>query len=156
MGGRWVLPRCGPTPAAHEGWRHRSVPRMRLSLLRETCRTDPLLCGGPGVQFYPDHGFFYDMMPSFSIKTGAQSVGHLGIRRGRINDLPEEWALAFEAAIRVAGFDPTFSYRVMLDDGFTQFEVMLTASNSIRVFRSSGMAPRRPAEHAASPVAGPS
>jgi 2,3-dihydroxyphenylpropionate 1,2-dioxygenase len=73
------------------------------------------------IQFSPDHfnGFFYDLMPSFCIGAGAESIGDWG---GATGPLPVDEAFALEIldAVRAADVDAALSYRMMLDHGFVQ------------------------------------
>ncbi len=73
------------------------------------------------VQFAPDHfnGFFYDLMPSFCVGAGANSIGDWGGGTGPL-PVPEHYALEILAATRAGGFDAAVSYRMQVDHGFVQ------------------------------------
>lgn len=73
------------------------------------------------IQFAPDHlnGFFYDLMPSFCIGVGAESLGDWGGGTGPLN-VPEDIALALVDHVRADDFDVALSYRMPVDHGFVQ------------------------------------
>lgn len=79
------------------------------------------------VIFGPDHfkGFFYDMLPSFTIGVRATAIGDYDIGGGDF-DVPEALALGCVEAVRDADVDVAVSYRMQADHGFAQLLVLLT------------------------------
>lgn len=70
------------------------------------------------VLFTPDHfnGFFYDMMPSFCIGTGAHAIGDFGSLAGRL-DVPFEAAVDCATALINSGIDVAVSHDMQVDHG---------------------------------------
>ena len=91
-------------------------------LAREVSDYDPEVV----VIFAPDHfkGFFYDVLPSFTIGVRAVAIGDYGIGSGSL-DVPESLALQCLEACRQADVDPAISYRMRVDHGFAQLLVLL-------------------------------
>ncbi len=79
------------------------------------------------IIFGPDHfkGFFYDMLPSFTIGVRATAIGDYDIGGGDF-DVPEPLALDCVRAVRDADVDVAVSYRMQADHGFAQLLVLLT------------------------------
>ena len=103
----------------------REVRGHFATLAAEVAEFDPELV----VVFGPDHfkGFFYDMLPSFTIGTRAEAIGDYDIGGGPF-DVPEPLALDCIAAVRAADVDVAVSYRMQADHGFAQPLVLLTGS----------------------------
>lgn len=78
------------------------------------------------IQFAPDHfkGFFYDMLPPFTIGVRATAIGDYDIGSGDFV-VPEPLALACIDAVRAADVDVAVSYRMQADHGFAQLMVLL-------------------------------
>lgn len=78
------------------------------------------------IQFAPDHfkGFFYDMLPPFTIGIRAEAIGDYDIGSGRF-DVPEDLALDCVRALHAADVDVAMSYRMQADHGFAQLLVLL-------------------------------
>ena len=81
------------------------------------------------VVFGPDHfkGFFYDMLPSFTVGVRATAIGDYDIGSGDFV-VPERLALDCVDAVRAADVDVAVSYRMQADHGFAQLLVLLTGS----------------------------
>lgn len=81
------------------------------------------------VVFAPDHfkGFFYDVLPSFTVGVRAHALGDYGIGSGPL-DVPEDLALDCLAACREAKVDAAISYRMAVDHGFSQILTLLGGS----------------------------
>jgi 2,3-dihydroxyphenylpropionate 1,2-dioxygenase len=81
------------------------------------------------VLFGPDHfkGFFYDMLPSFTIGIRATAIGDYDIGSGDFR-VPEDLALDCIRAVRAADVDVALSYRMQADHGFAQPLVLLTGA----------------------------
>lgn len=92
------------------------------TLGREVADYDPELI----VQFAPDHfkGFFYDMLPPFTIGVRATAIGDYGIGEGDF-DVPEALALDCVRSVHADGVDVALSYRMQADHGFAQLLVLL-------------------------------
>jgi 2,3-dihydroxyphenylpropionate 1,2-dioxygenase len=73
------------------------------------------------ILFSPDHynGFFYDVMPSFCIGTGAHAIGDFGTLAGPL-DVPQALAEACATQVLAAGVDAAVSYDMQLDHGAAQ------------------------------------
>jgi 2,3-dihydroxyphenylpropionate 1,2-dioxygenase len=85
------------------------------------------------IQFAPDHfnGFFYDLMPSFCVGAGAESLGDWGGGTGSL-PVPEATALELVNHLRLEDFDVAVSYRMPVDHGFVQmWEAMLGDFKSV-------------------------
>lgn len=97
------------------------------SLAEQVAAFDPELI----VEFAPDHfkGFFYDMMPPFTVGIRATAIGDydIGVAGDRF-DIPEGLALDCVRALYAADIDAALSYRAQLDHGFAQLLVLLTGS----------------------------
>lgn len=70
------------------------------------------------VLFSPDHfnGFFYNVMPSFCIGTGAHAIGDFGSLAGRL-DVPFELATECATAVVNDGVDAAISHDMQVDHG---------------------------------------
>ena len=70
------------------------------------------------VLFSPDHfnGFFYNVMPSFCIGTGAHAIGDFGSLAGPL-DVPFELANACASAVLDDGIDTALSHDMQVDHG---------------------------------------
>lgn len=68
--------------------------------------------------FSPDHfnGFFYDVMPSFCIGTGAHAIGDFGSLAGTL-DVPFELATGCATAVIEDGVDVALSHDMQVDHG---------------------------------------
>lgn len=79
------------------------------------------------ILFAPDHfkGFFYEMLPPFTVGVRATSIGDYDIGGGDF-DVPEALALDCVRAVRAADVDVALSYRMQADHGFAQMLVLLT------------------------------
>ncbi|MDF7777155.1 3-carboxyethylcatechol 2,3-dioxygenase [Sphingomonas sp. AOB5] len=86
------------------------------------CDYDPELV----ILFAPDHfkGFFYDMLPPFTVGVRATAIGDYDIGGGDF-DVPEALALDCVRAIHGEGVDVAMSYRMQADHGFAQLLVLL-------------------------------
>jgi len=94
------------------------------------------------ILFGPDHfkGFFYDMLPPFTIGIRAQAIGDYDIGSGAF-DVPEALALNCVRALHEADIDVAMSYRMQADHGFSQCSRAMLAA--IRCCRSISTAPGR-------------
>lgn len=81
------------------------------------------------VIFGPDHfkGFFYDMLPSFTIGVRATAIGDYDIGGGDFA-VPELLALDCIEAVRGEDVDVAVSYRMQADHGFAQLMVLLAGT----------------------------
>lgn len=79
------------------------------------------------IIFAPDHfkGFFYDLLPSFTIGVRATAIGDYDIGSGDF-DVPEGLALECIRSVLGDGVDVAMSYRMQADHGFAQALVLLT------------------------------
>lgn len=70
------------------------------------------------VLFTPDHfnGFFYNVMPSFCIGTGAHAIGDFGSLAGRLN-VPFELATDCATHVINSGVDVAISHDMQVDHG---------------------------------------
>lgn len=94
-------------------------------LANEVADYDPELV----VIFGPDHfkGFFYDMLPSFTIGVRATAIGDYDIGGGDFA-VPELLALDCIEAARGEDVDVAVSYRMQADHGFAQLMVLLAGT----------------------------
>jgi 2,3-dihydroxyphenylpropionate 1,2-dioxygenase len=78
------------------------------------------------IQFAPDHfkGFFYDMLPPFTVGIRAEAIGDYDIGRGAF-DVPEDLAIDCIRALHADDVDVAMSYRMQADHGFAQLLVLL-------------------------------
>ncbi|MBL8649356.1 MAG: 3-carboxyethylcatechol 2,3-dioxygenase [Sphingopyxis sp.] len=78
------------------------------------------------IQFAPDHfkGFFYDMLPPFTVGIRAEAIGDYDIGSGAF-DVPEDLALDCVRSLHAADVDAAMSYRMQADHGFAQLLVLL-------------------------------
>lgn len=78
------------------------------------------------IQFAPDHfkGFFYDMLPPFTVGVRAEAIGDYDIGSGAF-DVPEDLALDCIRSLHAADVDVAMSYRMQADHGFAQLLVLL-------------------------------
>lgn len=78
------------------------------------------------IQFAPDHfkGFFYDMLPPFTVGIRAESIGDYDIGGGSF-DVPEALALDCIQSLHADDVDIAMSYRMQADHGFAQLLVLL-------------------------------
>ena len=78
------------------------------------------------VIFAPDHfkGFFYDMLPAFTVGVRATAIGDYDIGAGDFN-VPEDLAVSCIQALHADGVDAAMSYRMQADHGFAQLLVLL-------------------------------
>ncbi|MBX3563562.1 MAG: 3-carboxyethylcatechol 2,3-dioxygenase [Sphingomonas sp.] len=92
------------------------------ALAEEVGAYDPELV----IEFAPDHfkGFFYDMLPSFTVGVRATSIGDYDIGGGDF-DVPEDLAIDCVRAVHADGVDVAMSYRMQADHGFAQLLVLL-------------------------------
>src|SRR3990167_4206982 len=83
------------------------------------------------VIFAPDHfkGFFYDLLPSFTIGVRATAIGDYDIGSGDYV-IPEEDALSCIRFLHRAGVDVAMSYRMQVDHGFSQLLMLLAGGVS--------------------------
>ena len=81
------------------------------------------------VIFGPDHfkGFFYDMLPPFTVGVRASAIGDYDIGGGDFV-VPEALATDCIDAVRAADVDVAVSYRMQADHGFAQLMVLLAGS----------------------------
>jgi 2,3-dihydroxyphenylpropionate 1,2-dioxygenase len=88
----------------------------------EVRRFDPELV----IQFAPDHfkGFFYDLLPPFTVGIRAEAIGDYDIGGGSF-DVPEHLALDCITSLHAADVDVAMSYRMQADHGFAQLLVLL-------------------------------
>lgn len=79
------------------------------------------------ILFSPDHfkGFFYDMMPPFTVGIRASAIGDYDIGGGDF-DVPEDLALECVDYLLQHDIDMALSYRMQADHGFAQIPVLLT------------------------------
>ncbi len=103
----------------------REVRATFAALSEEIAEYDPELA----VVFAPDHfkGFFYDVLPPFTVGIRATALGDYGIGSGPL-DVPEELALDCVEACRADGVDAALSYRMSVDHGFSQILMLLGGS----------------------------
>lgn len=103
----------------------RAVRAHFAALADEVRAWDPELV----VIFGPDHfkGFFYDMLPSFTIGVRATAIGDYDIGSGDFR-VPEDLALDCVDAVRAADVDVALSYRMQADHGFAQLLVLLAGA----------------------------
>ncbi len=78
------------------------------------------------IIFAPDHfkGFFYNMLPPFTVGIRATAIGDYDIGSGDF-DVPEHIAIDCVRAIHNAEVDVGISYRMQADHGFAQPLVLL-------------------------------
>lgn len=81
------------------------------------------------ILFSPDHfrGFFYDMLPPFTLGIRATAIGDYGIGEGDY-DVPEPLALQCLEFLHANDIDMAMSYRMRLDHGFSQVPMLLAGS----------------------------
>ena len=116
-------PLMGNVPAG--GDNEERVREQFAILGKEVEAFDPELV----VIFSPDHfrGFFYDLLPLFTVGVRAEALGDYGIGQGPY-DVPEELALACARACHKADVDVAVSYRFKADHGFSQLLMLLGGS----------------------------
>ncbi|MEI9991982.1 MAG: 3-carboxyethylcatechol 2,3-dioxygenase [Rhizomicrobium sp.] len=98
--------------------------RAHFSTLADQVRAyDPQLV----IIFAPDHfkGFFYDMLPPFTIGIRATAIGDYDIGAGDF-DVPEALAVDCVRSVLADDVDIAMSYRMQADHGFAQLLVLLT------------------------------
>jgi 2,3-dihydroxyphenylpropionate 1,2-dioxygenase len=95
------------------------------ALAKEVRDYDPELV----VIFAPDHfkGFFYDMLPPFTVGVRAAALGDYDIGDGDFN-VPENLAVDCIRALHAADVDVGMSYRMQADHGFSQLLVLLAGT----------------------------
>ena len=100
----------------------RQVRHHFAALADEVRAYDPELV----IIFGPDHfkGFFYDMMPPFTVGIRAEAIGDYDIGSGPF-DVPEALALDCVRGLHAADIDVAMSYRMQADHGFAQLLVLL-------------------------------
>jgi 2,3-dihydroxyphenylpropionate 1,2-dioxygenase len=100
----------------------RAVRDHFAALAEEVRAFDPELV----IEFGPDHfkGFFYDMLPPFTVGVRATAIGDYDIGGGDF-DIPEALALDCVRAVRDADVDVALSYRMQADHGFVQLLMLL-------------------------------
>ena len=78
------------------------------------------------IVFAPDHfkGFFYEMLPPFTVGVRASAIGDYDIGSGDYN-VPEDLAVGCIRALHKAGVDAGMSYRMQADHGFSQPLVLM-------------------------------
>lgn len=78
------------------------------------------------IIFAPDHfkGFFYEMLPAFTVGVRATAIGDYDIGSGPFN-VPEELAVDLIRSLHAGGVDVGMSYRMNADHGFSQLLVLL-------------------------------
>lgn len=78
------------------------------------------------IVFSPDHfkGFFYEMLPAFTVGVRATAIGDYDIGSGDYN-VPEELAVDCIRALHGDGVDVGMSYRMQADHGFSQPLVLM-------------------------------
>lgn len=83
--------------------------------------------------FSPDHfrGFFYDLLPPFTVGIRATAIGDYGIGEGDY-DVPEALALDCVRHLHRDEIDTALSYRMRIDHGFSQIPVLMFGS--VRAF----------------------
>ncbi|MEQ8936891.1 MAG: 3-carboxyethylcatechol 2,3-dioxygenase [Amphiplicatus sp.] len=98
------------------------VRRNFRALADEVRAYDPELI----IIFAPDHfkGFFYDMLPPFTVGVRATAIGDYDIGAGEFN-VPEAIALDCIRALHAQDVDAAMSYRMQADHGFAQLLVLL-------------------------------
>lgn len=103
----------------------RAARAVFAGLAEEVRDYDPELI----VLFAPDHfkGFFYDLLPPFTIGVRATAIGDYDIGSGDF-DVPEDLALGCVKAALADGVDVAMSYRMQADHGFAQALVLLTGA----------------------------
>lgn len=103
----------------------REVRARFAGLAREVADYAPELV----IIFGPDHfkGFFYDMLPSFTVGVRATAIGDYDIGGGDF-DVPEALALDCARAVRAEDVDVAVSYRMQADHGFAQLLMLLTGA----------------------------
>ena len=81
------------------------------------------------IVFAPDHynGLFYDLMPSFVVAAGANSIGDYGTLKGPLN-VPSDEAIALTEYLLNNDMDAALSYRLQVDHGCVQSLEELTHS----------------------------
>ncbi len=91
-------------------------------LSEEVAAYDPELV----IIFSPDHfkGFFYDMLPPFTVGVRATAIGDYDIGSGDF-DVPEEMAESCIRSLHADDVDIAMSYRMQADHGFAQLLVLL-------------------------------
>jgi 2,3-dihydroxyphenylpropionate 1,2-dioxygenase len=101
----------------------RTARAQFATLARDIEAYDPELV----IVFAPDHfkGFFYDLLPSFTIGVRATAIGDYDIGEGDF-DVPEALALDCIRSVLRDGVDVAMSYRMQADHGFAQALVLLT------------------------------
>ena len=116
-------PLMGNVPAGADN--EERVREHFAALSAEVEEFDPELV----VIFSPEHfrGFFYDLLPSFTIGVRAEALGDYGIGSGPY-DVPEDLALDCARACHTAGVDVAVSYRLKADHGFSQLLMLLGGS----------------------------
>lgn len=94
-------------------------------LADDVAEYDPTLV----ILFAPDHfkGFFYDMLPPFTVGVRATAIGDYDIGGGDF-DVPEELALDCVRHVHKDGVDVAMSYRMQADHGFAQLLVLLAGT----------------------------
>lgn len=94
-------------------------------LAEQVAEYDPELV----IIFAPDHfkGFFYDVLPPFTVGIRASALGDYGIGSGPY-DVPESLALDCVEACRGNDVDVALSYRMTADHGFSQILMLLGGS----------------------------
>lgn len=100
----------------------RAVRDCFSALARDVEAYDPELV----VIFAPDHfkGFFYDLMPPFTVGVRATAIGDYDIGEGDF-DVPEALAVDCVRTLLADGVDMAMSYRMQADHGFAQLLVLL-------------------------------
>jgi 2,3-dihydroxyphenylpropionate 1,2-dioxygenase len=103
----------------------REVRAHFAALAAEVRAYDPELI----IMFGPDHfkGFFYDMLPPFTIGIRATAIGDYDIGGGDFN-VPETLALDCVRAVHADDVDVAMSYRMQADHGFAQLLMLLTGA----------------------------
>ena len=101
----------------------RAARAQFAGLAREIESYDPELI----ILFAPDHfkGFFYDLLPAFTIGVRAHAIGDYDIGGGAF-DVPERLALDCIRSTLANDVDVAMSYRMQADHGFAQALVLLT------------------------------
>jgi len=101
----------------------RAARAQFAALAKDIAAYDPELV----IVFAPDHfkGFFYDLLPPFTIGVRATAIGDYDIGEGDFN-VPEHLALDCIRATLADGVDVAMSYRMQADHGFAQALVLLT------------------------------
>jgi 2,3-dihydroxyphenylpropionate 1,2-dioxygenase len=81
------------------------------------------------ILFAPDHynGFFYELMPPFSIGVEASAIGDFKSLAGPLS-VPKETALECARHVLDSGIDLAVSYRMQVDHGFAQALEVLTGA----------------------------